>query len=83
MAVVIKPAENRLAMAKPPPRKLDAHEAGQISDARKKGWNSKCSHDMYSETALLMNSPRKDGEAFTLVTRVRKLGQHWKKMAKR
>ena len=27
-------------MAKPPPKKPDATEVGNISDARKKGWNN-------------------------------------------
>jgi hypothetical protein len=44
MAVVIKPNENRLAMAKPPPKKLDEREAGRINEERKKGWNSEWTH---------------------------------------
>jgi hypothetical protein len=40
MAVVIKPTENRLAMAKPPPDKLDKGTAGKINEERKKRYNS-------------------------------------------
>ncbi|KAH3962483.1 hypothetical protein HBI25_161050 [Parastagonospora nodorum] len=40
MAVVITPTENRLAMAKPPPKKLDEREANKINEGRKQGWNN-------------------------------------------
>jgi hypothetical protein len=40
MVVVKSPSENRVAMAKPPPKKLDPQEAGKINAERKKGWNN-------------------------------------------
>lgn len=45
MAVVITPPENRLAMAKKPPNKLDAEVAGRVNEERKKGWNSEWAYD--------------------------------------
>jgi hypothetical protein len=53
MAVVITPAENRLAMAKRPPNKLDAEVAERVNEERKRGWNSEWAYDRrpdYSET---------------------------------
>jgi len=40
MVVVKSPSENRLAMAKPPPKKLDPQVADRINAERKKGWNN-------------------------------------------
>ncbi|KAF2813944.1 uncharacterized protein BDZ99DRAFT_516573 [Mytilinidion resinicola] len=40
MVVVKSPSENRLAMAKPPPKKLDPQVAGKVNAERKKGWNN-------------------------------------------
>ncbi|KAF1917475.1 hypothetical protein BDU57DRAFT_513758 [Ampelomyces quisqualis] len=42
MAVVIETPENRLAMAKPPPKKLDAQEAGKISEERRNNRPGEC-----------------------------------------
>jgi hypothetical protein len=43
MVVVKNPSENRLAMAKPPPKKLEPQVADKINAERKEGWNSECS----------------------------------------
>lgn len=70
-------------MAKPPPKKLDASEAGQISDARKKGWNSMLPYNTTLDPQSLMKILSKGVDPFTLVAKVRKFGQHWKGLAKR
>lgn len=70
-------------MAKPPPKKPDATEVGNISDARKKGWNSECSLTDSTTLRSLIQNHAQDVEAFTLITKVRDMGKYWRKMAKR
>jgi len=55
MVVVKSPSENRLAMAKPPPKKLDPQEADRINAERKKGWNN-------GEGLFLVSNLRKFGK---------------------
>lgn len=70
-------------MAKPPPKKLDAHEAGQISDDRKKGWNSTYPYNLLLNLQSLIKMISKGIDPFTFITRARKFGHHWKNLAKR
>jgi hypothetical protein len=77
MAVVIKPSENRLAMAKPPPKKLESHEAGLISDARKRGRTGACFRDIYVRVRLPAHYLTMGADAFTSIFNVKKLADHW------
>lgn len=83
MAVVIEPTENRLAMAKPAPKKLDPQEANQISDARKMGWKGESSRDNDDLICTLIQDIASAENAVPLIARVRKFGKHWRQLAKR
>jgi len=52
MVVVKNPSENRLAMAKPPPKKLGPQDAGRLNAERKRGWNN-------GERIFLLSNVRK------------------------
>lgn len=81
MAVVIQPTENRLAMAKPPPKKLDEREASRISEGRKQGWNSEWTHNFWGHCGAYFVVITIDGNGFFSIASVKKLGRRWRTTA--
>jgi hypothetical protein len=81
MAVVIKPTENRLAMAKPPPKKLDEREANKINEGRKQGWNSEWTHNFWGHFEAHLMVINIGGNGFFSIATVKKLGRRWRTTA--
>jgi hypothetical protein len=81
MAVVIEPSENRAAMAKPPPKKLDAQIAGKISKEEEKEWSSKFSHNSFVTILPTICYLETDRHPFLSMASVKKLGRLWRSKA--
>jgi hypothetical protein len=81
MAIVIKPTENRLAMAKPPPKKLDERVASRINEERKQGWSSELTHIRCHNLGAYFMVITLDGNGFFSISSVKKLGRRWKAKA--
>jgi hypothetical protein len=80
MVVVRFPSENRSAMAKPAPTKLDPQVANKVKEERKKEWSSKCSPRSISlDKNHYLSIGRLTGiEAIFSISSVRKFGQRWR-----
>lgn len=78
MAVVKNPSENRLAMAKPPPKKLDPQTADKINAERKKGWNSEClSRQISIDSVTYILLALTNAQGLFMDLNVQRIGQRW------